>query len=65
VVPNDDVRPLQEALAAGQFEQPGAVGGRCSVTGGTECDVLDIVLVGRVTTPGGANIEPSCDAANP
>jgi hypothetical protein len=46
VFSGDDVRPLQEALVG--LSGDSDVLARCSVSGGTECDILDIVLVGRV-----------------
>jgi hypothetical protein len=59
----EDVLPLQQLLA-GLSDDAGAQE-RCSVTGGTECDLLDIVIVGRVTAEAGGNIEQKCAAANP
>ena len=54
------------AMAAGEFDEADPVEGRCSVADGTSCDLLDIVLIGRVTgATGGSFDKEACQAANP
>ncbi len=59
---SNDIQALQQALA-GLLEDLSVLD-RCSVVGGTECDILDIVTLGQVLDQGGT-LEPDCSAANP
>ena len=59
---SDDIPALQQALA-GLLEDLGVLD-RCSVVGGTECDILDIVTLGQALDQGGT-LQPDFAAANP
>ena len=57
---SDDVLALQ-LLLAGVVDDPDAEE-RCSVADGTECDIRDIVIVGRVTSGAGGTVNQDCPA---